>query len=68
MSQTNKTIDQKRNELNELIAWFDSEVFQLEEAFEKYKVAEKLAREIEADLMNLKNEINVLKKKFDEEA
>jgi hypothetical protein len=39
--------------------------FELEAAIEKYKTAETLAGDIEKDLSELKNEITVLKTKFD---
>ena len=60
-----KSVSQKMNELSELVAWFESDEFELELAIEKYKVAEQLAGEIEKDLSELKNEITVLKTKFD---
>jgi exodeoxyribonuclease VII small subunit len=65
MSQTNKTIQQKIVELGEIVAWFDSDEFSLEEALEKFKQAEKLSDEIEGDLTSLKNEIKIVKEKFD---
>lgn len=66
MSKTdNKTVSQKMNDLSELVAWFESDEFELEQAIGKYKDAEKLAGEIEHDLSELKNEITVLKTKFD---
>jgi len=65
MSAANKTIQEKTAELSELVAWFDSDDFELEEALDKFKMAEKLASEIELDLTTLKNEIQVVKKKFD---
>lgn len=68
MSVKNKTISQKTAELSELVAWFDSEEFILEKALEKFKQAEKLAAEIEKDLNGMKNDISVVKKKFDSEA
>ncbi len=68
MSQPNKTIAQKTEELNKIVAWFDNEDFELEQALAKYKEAEELAAEIEADLLALKNNINVIKQKFDSEA
>jgi hypothetical protein len=49
----------------ELVAWFESDEFELEAAIEKYKTAETLAGDIEKDLSELKNEITVLKTKFD---
>jgi len=60
-----KSVSQKMNELSELVAWFESDEFELELAIEKYKVAEQLAGEIGKDLSELKNEITVLKTKFD---
>ena len=67
MTQSNKTIQQKIGELDELVAWFDSDEFTLETALEKFKTAEKLAEEIEHDLGDLKNEITVVKQRFDGE-
>lgn len=66
MSQKNKTIADKTKELNNIVEWFDGDDFILEEAIDKYQQAEKLAKEIEKDLLSLKNEINVINKNFDE--
>jgi len=68
MSQANKTIAQKSEELSELVSWFDSEDFNLEIAVDKFKQAEKLANSIEKDLLELKNEIQIVKQKFDSES
>lgn len=65
MSRENKSISEKMTKLGELVAWFEGEEFELEAALDKYKEAEKLADEIEKDLSGLKNEITVLKQKFD---
>ena len=67
MSEANKTVQEKLSQLSELVSWFQSPSFTLEEAVEKYKQAEKLAEEIEVDLTKLKNDIQVIKKKFDSE-
>lgn len=64
----NKTIQEKTAELNSLVAWFDSEEFVLETALEKFKQAEQLAGEIEKDLQAIKNDIQIVKQKFDTEA
>lgn len=61
----NKTIKQKIDDLNKLIAWFGSEDFELEKAVDKFEEASKLAESVDEDLKNLKNEVTVLKKKFD---
>ncbi|OIP85773.1 hypothetical protein AUK57_02875 [Candidatus Saccharibacteria bacterium CG2_30_41_52] len=67
MSSTNKSISEKTTELSKLITWFDSEEFSLEEAIDKFKQAEKLAASIELDLSSLKNEIQIVKQRFDSE-
>lgn len=68
MSQKNSasTISQKTEKLNDLISWFDSEDFELEQALDKFKQAEVLAADIEQDLQSLKNDITIVKQKFDE--
>lgn len=67
MSMKENSIAEKTAKLDELVSWFDSDDFELEEALEKFKEAEKLAIEIEKDLTSFKNEVQVLKKRFDEE-
>lgn len=67
MSETSKTVQEKLAELSELVAWFQSPAFTLEDAVTKFKQAETLAEEIEKDLTKLKNDIKVVKKKFDSE-
>ncbi|MEP7204686.1 MAG: exodeoxyribonuclease VII small subunit [Candidatus Saccharibacteria bacterium] len=67
MSKPNKSIQEKTAELSELVAWFDSEDFTLETALDKFKQAEALADSIEADLTTLKNDIQIVKQKFDSE-
>jgi exodeoxyribonuclease VII small subunit len=68
MSVKKHSIAEKTARLDKLVEWFDSDEFELELALDKFKEAEKLAAEIEHDLMELKNEVNVIKKKFDETA
>jgi exonuclease VII small subunit len=68
MSELNsKTIQAKTEKLSQLVAWFDGEDFEIEQALEKYKEAESLASEIEQDLTSLKNDVQILKQKFDSE-
>lgn len=64
MSKENKSVQDKMSELSELVAWFQSSAFKLEDALDKYKQAEALADEIEKDLTKLKNDIKVVKKSF----
>ena len=63
-----KSIQQKTAELSELVAWFDSDEFVLEQALDKFKEAEKLAQDIEQYLTTLRNDIEVVKKSFDSES
>lgn len=67
MSVQNKTIQEKTAELSALIAWFDSDEFVIEDALDHFKKAEALAAEIESDLLSIKNEITIVKEKFDTE-
>lgn len=66
MSAKKPSIAEKTAQLDELVSWFDSDEFELEKSLEKFKAAEKLAAEIEQDLTEMKNEVNIIKKKFDE--
>ncbi len=65
MSEQNKTVQGKLSDLSELVTWFQSPAFKLEDAVDKFKQAETLAEEIEKDLTKLKNDIKFVKKKFD---
>lgn len=66
MSKKNEmTIAEKTAKLNEMVAWFNSDDFELEQALDKFTEAEKLAAEIENDLLALKNRIEVVKERFD---
>jgi exonuclease VII small subunit len=67
-TKSNITVQEKMTKLSELAAWFDSDDFVLEKALDVFKQAEELAAEIEKDLNSLKNDINVIKKKFDSES
>lgn len=67
MSEANKTVQEKLSQLAELVTWFQSPSFKLEDAVDKFKTAEALAEEIEKDLTKLKNDIKVVKKRFDSE-
>lgn len=66
MSKKNDmTIAEKTAKLNEMVAWFNGGDFELEQALDKFTEAEKLAAEIENDLLALKNRIEVVKERFD---
>lgn len=58
------SLNKKIEKLDAEVEWFYSDDFKLEEAVEKYKEATKLAKEIEQDLKELKNEIEILAEDF----
>lgn len=66
--KNNTTIKEQLQQLDELISWFESDDFTLEEAVEKFKAAEQLAEDIRRKLSSLKGDITVLGQKFDTEA
>lgn len=57
---TKQNLNQKIQELDKKVEWFNSDEFELDRAVEQYKEALELAKEIEEDLQSLKNEIEVL--------
>ena len=65
MSTKNNSLQEQLAKLDELVAWFEGDEIALEQALDKYRQAEMLAAEIEKELATFKNEITVLKQKFD---
>lgn len=65
-AKNNTSIQEKTAQLDQLVAWFDGDDFELERALDKFAEAEKLAEEIEHDLATLKNNIEIVKTKFNE--
>lgn len=65
MSENEKSLNQRIEELDKQVEWFYSDDFKLEEAISKYEEATKLAKDVEKDLKELKNRIEVLKEIFD---
>lgn len=64
MSKTEKNLNERIAELDKKVEWFYSDEFKLEEAVENYKEAAELAKDIEKDLNELKNEIEILAEDF----
>lgn len=62
--QAKLTLNQKIANLDQQVDWFYSDDFTLEQAVDNYKNALNLAKDIEKDLKNLKNEIEVLSEDF----
>ncbi len=65
MSQE-KTISEKMTELDGLVAWFERDDVDIDEAIAKFDEVTKLSDSIKKDLAGLENKITVLKQKFDE--
>lgn len=58
--QSKTSIETKIKELDESVEWFYSDDFSLDEALKKYQDAQKLAKNIEKDLAELKNQVEVI--------
>ena len=59
-----KTIEQMMAELNERIAWFQGDDFNLDEAKQRFIEARQLAKDITAVLDGMQYEITVLSEDF----
>lgn len=64
-AKNNLSVAEKTAKLDKLVAWFNSDNFELERALDKFTKAEQLAAEIESDLLALKNRIEIVKAKFE---
>lgn len=65
MSQPKNSIAKKQAELADILQWFESENFVIDQAADQLAKARKLAAEIDNDLSQLENEITVLAERFD---
>lgn len=59
-----KTIEQMMAELNERIAWFQGDDFNLDEAKQRFIEARRLAQDITAVLDDMQHDITVLSEDF----
>lgn len=59
------TVREKIQQLDQLYDWFMGDEFALDRATEHYAEAMQLVKDIEQDLENLKNDIEVIDRKFD---
>lgn len=58
--QSKTSIETKIKELDESVEWFYSDDFSLDKALKKYQDSQKLAKNIEKDLAELKNQVEVI--------
>lgn len=64
MSEKTSTIEAKLKELDELLAWFESDDVSVDDALKQYEKAQKLAKDLRQQLKDAKNSVDVIKKKF----
>ena len=65
MSQTSKTnISEQLNKLQQSLAWFDSEDFNLDEAVQRYEESSKIADDLKKSLEEIRNKVEILKQNF----
>lgn len=64
MKMQDKNISEKIADLKAGVDWFYSDDFKLEEASRRYKDLTELAKTIEKDLAEMKNEIRVIEEDF----
>lgn len=61
------TIEQMMTELNERIAWFQEDDFNLDEAKQRFIEARELSKKITATLEDMRHDIEVLSEDFNAE-
>jgi exodeoxyribonuclease VII small subunit len=62
--KNDKPLSEQLHDLDELIAWFDQDDFDLDEALAKFDDGMKLTDGIEERLSKLENKITVLRQRF----
>lgn len=65
MSREDKTLKELMAEFEQVVGWFDSDELDIEDATKKFEEGAELAELIKARLEEAKNEIEIVKKKFD---
>lgn len=66
--KTDISLQQQIDELESLIAWFERDDVDLEEAIAKFEEGSELADRIKERLDQLENKITVLKQRFDDQS
>lgn len=64
MTSVKKNVSDKIMDLKNGVDWFYSDDFKIDEASKKYRALTDLAKEIEKDLAEMKNEIKIIEKDF----
>jgi len=66
MSAQKSDLNAKLAELEALVAWFEGDEIDIEQAVEKFEAGNKLAADIRKQLDTLENKITVLSERFDQ--
>ena len=64
-AKNDQPLSDQLHQLDELIAWFDQDNFDLDEALGKFDQGVKLVEDLEERLSKLDNKITILKRRFD---
>jgi exodeoxyribonuclease VII small subunit len=64
MSSKKETVSEKLEKLEALLAWFESEEITIEESIAKYEEALQLAKDVEDQIEQAKNQVEVIKQQF----
>ncbi len=67
MSSKNTDLKIQLEQLEQIVAWFEQENINIDEAIDKFKAGSVLAEDIKKHLDELDNKITVLKERFDEQ-
>ena len=56
----NHSLREQMEQLEEILAWFDSDEFELEAAVERYQQAARVAEQIDQRLREIKNKVTII--------
>lgn len=65
MSVAKNDLNKQLEELEKMVAWFEGDDIDIEQAIAKFETANKLADQIREQLSALENKITVLSERFD---
>ena len=68
MSKKEANLQEQLKDLEAIVAWFEQDDIEIEEAIAKFEEGSKLAEDIKQKLEGLENKITVLKQRFDDAA
>lgn len=60
-----KSFEEKLQDLEQVVAWFESDEVTLEKSMAKFEAGMALAQELEKEVAEVENRIQIIKQKFD---